>query len=155
VTTFIVESYVPASVASLFDTEMRRIARALAGGDEIQHLCSIFVPQDETCFHLLEGPSADVVSEAAQEAALRFERVVEAVQLDWEEADDLSRPVGEMAVDIAGAIRFGCGHLRWGEGEEELLRNADLHVRIAHRELVGTLSPLEAPGPAGPDEAAA
>ncbi len=60
-----------------------------------------------------------------------------------------------MPIDIAGVIRCGCGHVLWGENEEELLQTADLHVRIAHPDLVGTLSPLELARPAAPDEAAA
>jgi hypothetical protein len=60
-----------------------------------------------------------------------------------------------MAIDIAGAICCGCGHVLWAEDEEELLQTADLHVRIAHPELVGTLSPLELARPPAPDEAAA
>lgn len=60
-----------------------------------------------------------------------------------------------MATDIAGVIRCGCGHVLWGEDEEEILQTADLHVRIAHPELVGTLSPLELTRPAALDEAAA
>ena len=66
----------------------------------------------------------------------------------------LHRPVGEMAIDIAGANHCGCGHPLWGEDEEELLETADLHVRIAHPELVGTLSPLELAEPAATDEEA-
>jgi hypothetical protein len=60
-----------------------------------------------------------------------------------------------MAIDLAGVISCGCGHVLSVEDEEELLQTADLHVRIAHPELVGTLSPLELAGPAGSDEAAA
>jgi hypothetical protein len=60
-----------------------------------------------------------------------------------------------MALDIADVIRCGCGHALWGEGEEELLENADHHVRTAHPELVGTLSPLELAQPEAVDEAAA
>jgi hypothetical protein len=52
-------------------------------------------------------------------------------------------------------IRCGCGHALWGEDEEELLQTADLHVRIAHPDLVGTLSPLELARPADRDEAVA
>jgi hypothetical protein len=59
-----------------------------------------------------------------------------------------------MAIDIAGVIHCGCGHALGGEDEEELLQTADLHVRIAHPELVGTLSPLELARPAATDEAA-
>jgi hypothetical protein len=60
-----------------------------------------------------------------------------------------------MAIDIAGVIRCGCGYVLWGEDEEELLQNADLHVRSAHPELVGTLSPLELARPPADEEAAA
>ena len=60
-----------------------------------------------------------------------------------------------MAIDIAGVIHCGCGHVLWGEDEEQLLEGADLHVRTAHPELVGTLSPLELARPTTTDEAAA
>ena len=60
-----------------------------------------------------------------------------------------------MAIDVAGVIHCGCGHVLWGEDEEQLLEDADLHVRTAHPELVGTLSPLELARPAATDEAAA
>jgi hypothetical protein len=52
-------------------------------------------------------------------------------------------------------IRCGCGHVLWAEDDEKLLQAAELHVRIAHPELVGTLSPLELARPAASDEAAA
>jgi hypothetical protein len=60
-----------------------------------------------------------------------------------------------MAIDIAGVSSCGCGEALWGEDEDELLQTADQHVRIAHPELIGTLSPLELARPADPDEAAA
>ena len=60
-----------------------------------------------------------------------------------------------MAIDVAGVIHCGCGQVLWGEDEEQLLQDADLHVRTAHPELVGTLSPLELAQPAAVDEAAA
>jgi hypothetical protein len=60
-----------------------------------------------------------------------------------------------VAIDIARVIRCGCGHVLWGEDEEQLLQEADLHVRTAHPELVGTLSPLGLARQAATDEAAA
>jgi hypothetical protein len=60
-----------------------------------------------------------------------------------------------MAIDIAEWISCGCGHLLVPEDEEDLLQAANLHVRIAHPELVGTLSPLELARPATSAEAAA
>jgi hypothetical protein len=60
-----------------------------------------------------------------------------------------------MAVDIAGMIRCGCGEPLSGEDEEQLLESAELHVRTAHPELAGTLSPLELARPAASEEPAA
>jgi hypothetical protein len=60
-----------------------------------------------------------------------------------------------MALDIAGVIRCGCGYIVWGEDEDEQLQDAELHVRSAHPELLGTLSPLELAHPVAEGEAAA
>ena len=48
----------------------------------------------------------------------------------------------------------GCGYVVRGEEDVELLEHADRHVRIAHPELIGTLSPLELAQPPAQDEAA-
>lgn len=60
-----------------------------------------------------------------------------------------------MVIDIAEVISCGCGHALWGEDEDELLQTAYQHVRIAHPELIGTLSPLELARPPATDEEAA
>ena len=60
-----------------------------------------------------------------------------------------------MAIDIVGVSSCGCGEALWGEDEDELLQTADQHVRIAHPELIGTLSPLELARPPASDEEAA
>ena len=57
-------------------------------------------------------------------------------------------------MQIAEEIRCGCGYVLLGEEEAEMLRDADEHVRTAHPELVGTLSPLELARPLDEDEAA-
>jgi hypothetical protein len=59
-------------------------ARLAAGeltrrGTPVRYLSSIFVPEDETCFHLYEAISADAIREVAQRAELSFERVLEAI----------------------------------------------------------------------------
>jgi Protein of unknown function (DUF4242) len=48
-------------------------------GIQVRFLRSIFVPEDETCFHLYEAASAENVREAARLAELPFESVVEGV----------------------------------------------------------------------------
>jgi hypothetical protein len=57
-------------------------------------------------------------------------------------------------MQIVEEIRCGCGYVLLGEEEDEMLRDADEHVRSAHPELVGTLSPLELARPSDEDEAA-
>jgi hypothetical protein len=47
-----------------------------------------------------------------------------------------------MAV-VVDIVTCGCGYVLWGEELEELQQDADRHVREAHPELLGTLSPLE------------
>ena len=48
-------------------------------GTPVRYLSSIFVPEDETCFHLYEAISADAIRKVAQRADLSFERVLEAI----------------------------------------------------------------------------
>ena len=60
-----------------------------------------------------------------------------------------------MFLDVCSVNRCNCGYILWGEDEEELLRDAEDHVRTVHPELVGTLSPLELAEPSIPDDAVA
>ena len=60
-----------------------------------------------------------------------------------------------MAIDVASVVMCGCGYVLWGEDEEDLMRDADRHVRSAHAELLETLSPLELARPEFEREAAA
>jgi hypothetical protein len=57
-------------------------------------------------------------------------------------------------MQVAEEIRCGCGYVLLGEEEEDMLRDADEHVRNVHPELVGTLSPLELARPLDEDEPA-
>jgi hypothetical protein len=59
-----------------------------------------------------------------------------------------------MAV-VANVVTCGCGYVLWGEELETLQEDAERHVRSAHPELLGTLSPLELARPPHEDEAAA
>ena len=46
-----------------------------------------------------------------------------------------------MAIQLANVVTCGCGSVLWGKDEDELLREAERHVRGSHPELIGTLSP--------------
>jgi hypothetical protein len=78
---FLVELYVSraeAETVELTSERARAAAAQLTGeGTSVHYLRSIYVPEDETCFHLFEGSSADAVREAARRAGLRVERLSE------------------------------------------------------------------------------
>lgn len=78
-TEFLAELYVSRSDISALGSKKER---ARLGAEEltregtpVRYVCSIFVPEDETCFFLYEGASADAVLAAAQRAGLPVERV--------------------------------------------------------------------------------
>ena len=81
---YLVESYLARGRAG----EVRELARrareaadALAcSGKDVTYLRSSFVPEDEVCLHWFEAPSAALVDEATQRAALVCDRIVEAVE---------------------------------------------------------------------------
>jgi Protein of unknown function (DUF4242) len=79
VPSFLVESYVP-KVADPAPSELvtRLDAAAKALGSEIRYVRAIFVPEDETCFYLFEGPSAEAVRLVSERAGLGYERILEA-----------------------------------------------------------------------------
>lgn len=59
---------------------VRRSAEELTReGREVRYLRTIFVPDDETCFHVFEGVSVEAVEEASRRAEWSFDRIVEAV----------------------------------------------------------------------------
>lgn len=72
---FLVESYAP----RLSEPECRAAAeraRAAATGD-VRYVRSLFVAEDEMCFHVWEGPSAEAVGELSRQAGIQFLRIVE------------------------------------------------------------------------------
>ena len=56
-------------------------------GTPIRYLRSTFVPGEEKCYCLFDGPSADAVEQANKRADIPYERVVEAMHIA---SDDLS-----------------------------------------------------------------
>jgi hypothetical protein len=49
------------------------------GGGDIRYLSSVFLPDDEVCLHLFDGPSSAAVGRAAEGVGLSIERVIEAL----------------------------------------------------------------------------
>lgn len=89
-TEYLVEVYVPGSGPEL----SRAVVRARSAADDVsqaqtsvRYLRSIFVPEDETCFHFYEAVSAAAVEEASRRAEIAFDRVVRAQQVAVGELD--------------------------------------------------------------------
>ena len=79
---FLLDLYVARSAADTVEHTIagaRSAAEALTrDGRPVRCLCSIFVPEDETCFLLFEADSEETVRDAAERAALSFERITSA-----------------------------------------------------------------------------
>jgi hypothetical protein len=77
---FLVEVYTPAAAASAEIERRLRVASAqlTRAGTPVRYLRSIFVPEDETCFYLLEARAVEAVREASVQAGISAARIVEA-----------------------------------------------------------------------------
>jgi hypothetical protein len=84
VPSYLVETYVPRSRPQDARTTARRartVAETLArGGTPVRYVRTTFLPGDETCFHVFEAPSEDVVGEICRRAGIGSARIVPAVE---------------------------------------------------------------------------
>jgi hypothetical protein len=84
--TDLVELYLPRrEEAGLKDAAARaRLAseQLTSEGEPVRYLRTIFVPEDEICFHLYEAGAAGLVAMASLRAQNSYERIVRAVSLD-------------------------------------------------------------------------
>ena len=55
---------------------------AAAAGDPVHHVRSIYIPEDEACFSLIEAPSVAAVERLLTRAAVTSIRVASAVTVD-------------------------------------------------------------------------
>jgi hypothetical protein len=72
--TYLVESYAPNP-----DKDPRRVALELRESPLARHRWSLLLPEEEICFHVLDGESAEAVRELVVRAGLRCDRITEAV----------------------------------------------------------------------------
>ena len=85
-TKYVVELYVSRAGSGSAEQAAAR-ARAAADqlrreGREVQYVRSIYVPEDETCFHVYEAATAQLVVEASRRGGVTAPRIREAVQLE-------------------------------------------------------------------------
>jgi hypothetical protein len=79
-TTFLLELYVPKADCAAVTVDAARLASAAAkltaDGTSVRVLRTIYVPEDETCYVLVEASTAEAVQDAATRASLAVERLV-------------------------------------------------------------------------------
>jgi len=81
---YLVESYLADAPAAV--EEERERARSMSDEEAgIRYVRTTFIPGDETVLHLFEAPSSEALDEAGRAAALRYERIVEAVEVTVDE----------------------------------------------------------------------
>jgi hypothetical protein len=77
---YLIECYLPRPRAGAARDAARRTRRAAEQispeGVEVRYLRMTFLPEDETCFHLLEAESSDAVEEVGRRAGLGRFRVL-------------------------------------------------------------------------------
>ena len=87
---YLVERYLPGitpdQLAAAAEAAKTTTATMAQEGTPVQYLRSTFIPGEEKCFCLFEGPSAEVVRTANERAQLPYDRIVEAMHLS---SDDL------------------------------------------------------------------
>ena len=82
VATFVIETYLSRLRAGELDAIAAGIRAAIDSApdapERIRHVRSFFVPDDESCFHVIEAPSLEMAVDAARRAGLSADRVVKA-----------------------------------------------------------------------------
>lgn len=79
VPTYLVETY-GANHGDAFADARRRALRAGTLGSDVRYVRTTFLPAEETLLHVFEAPSPEALRSAAKQAALTYERIVEAVE---------------------------------------------------------------------------
>ena len=81
-TSWLVEAYAPGSTdLHAVEARAREAAATLTlAGTPVRYVRTIFLRQDETCFHVFEATSVETVREAAKRARLVAQRIVEVEQ---------------------------------------------------------------------------
>ena len=88
-TKYLVERYLPGitpdQLAAAAGSAKSTTATMAQEGTPVHYLRSTFIPGEEKCFCLFEGPSAEAVRTANDRAQLPYERIVEAMHLAAED----------------------------------------------------------------------
>jgi hypothetical protein len=81
--TYLVEQYLPHATAAEVEPLVAALAEAAtvitSGGTPVRSCCSILVPDDDLCFHILTAASPEAAVRAAELCGITPERTIDAV----------------------------------------------------------------------------
>ena len=91
---YLVEVYVSgdgaaAAVRAAGDRAREGSEQLRAEGTAVRYVRAIFLPEDETCFHVFEAASAEAVQDAAARAGFPSPRIVQALEMSEDERSEL------------------------------------------------------------------
>jgi hypothetical protein len=75
---YLVEAYASRTSGVEVKAAAERASAAAKATGSVRYLGSIFLPQEETCFHLFEADAIDTVAELVDRADIESDRIVEA-----------------------------------------------------------------------------
>jgi hypothetical protein len=78
---FLVEQYVGDGWGGASDLAERLATPTGAWTESVRHIRSLFVPADDSCFHVVAGASAEAVRTAMEHIEIPFERIVPVVEI--------------------------------------------------------------------------
>lgn len=80
---YLVERYVPSMTEAELASAMARIDEL--PDDDVRHLWTVLVRDEDTCLSVFEGPDAAAVEEANVRARFPLDRVVEVTRVELEQ----------------------------------------------------------------------
>jgi len=84
---YVVESFL-ANTRSAVDDARERSRLLTDDVNGVRYVRTTFLPGDETVLHLFEATSAEALRQAACDAALSYERIVEALEASTESGEE-------------------------------------------------------------------
>jgi hypothetical protein len=72
--------------------QRRRVRRMAEFGTGVRYVRSTFLPGDETILHVFDSASAEALHEAARDASLPHERIVEALENGGQREEQEKKP---------------------------------------------------------------
>lgn len=89
---YLVEAYASGTSGDEIAAAAERASAAAKATGSVRYLRSIFLPQEETCFHFFEADAIGDVAELVDRADIKSDRIVDAELLDSSTTEEGRHP---------------------------------------------------------------